>query len=222
MKLACRSTVVRCALVISMAVAAGIGSMGAAKAAQSAQINDQTDPQTLIESATQKILDEVRSQAIKPDDVQRIADVVNRDILPFTDIRRTTQLAMGRHWRGATPEQQDQVVAQFQQLLIHTYSGALGLLKPDQKFQFPPSRVAPTESDAVVRTIADSSSGPVEIDYRLYKSPQGWRVYDLNVLGAWLIPTYRQQFNDKIQQSGVDGLIQFLADRNKQLASGNP
>jgi phospholipid transport system substrate-binding protein len=203
-------------------VVAGIGAMSAPNDTRAAQINDQTDPQTLIQSVTQQILDEVRSQAIEPGDVQRIIDVVNRDILPYTDIHRTTQLAMGRHWRDATPEQQNQLVAQFQQLLIHTYSGAIGLLKPDQKFQYPPSRGAPTDNDAVVRTLADSSTGAVEIDYRLYKSPQGWRVYDLNVLGAWLIPTYRQQFNDKIQQSGVDGLIQFLADRNKQLASGNP
>jgi phospholipid transport system substrate-binding protein len=127
---------------------------------------------------------------------------------------------MGRHWRTATPTQQQQMVDQFQALLIHMYSGTLAQLRPDQKIDYPPMRVAPTDTDVVVRTVALNEAGPVEIDYRLYKTPQGWRVYDLNVLGAWLVQTYRQQFNDKIQQDSVDALIQFLAERNQQLASG--
>jgi phospholipid transport system substrate-binding protein len=83
-------------------------------------------------------------------------------------------------------------------------------------------RVAPTDTDAVVRTIASTNAQPVEIDYRLRKTPQGWRVYDLNVMGAWLVQTYRQQFGETIQQSGIDGLLRFLTDRNQQLASGKP
>jgi phospholipid transport system substrate-binding protein len=221
MKHFCRSTIVRSAFVASLAIAAGFGSLCAPERAWSAQINDQTGPQTLIQTATQQILDEVRQQALTPDDIPRITAIVNRDILPYVDIRRTTQYAMGRFWRTATPEQQDQVVEQFKQLLIHTYSGALALLNPDQKFEYPPSPAESSGTDTVVRTIAFGKNGPVQIDYRLYKSPQGWRVYDLNVFGAWLIQTYRTQFNDKIQQSGVDGLIQFLTDRNKQLTSGN-
>jgi phospholipid transport system substrate-binding protein len=213
MKQFCRSTIIRSAFVASLAIAAGIGSLCAPGQAWSAQINDQTDPQTLIQTATQRILDE---------DIPRIMDIVSRDILPYVDFRRTTQYAMGRFWRTATPEQQDLVVAQFKQLLIHTYAGALTLVNADQKFEYPPLAAGPSDTDAVVRTIAPGKSGQVQIDYRLYKSPQGWRVYDMNVLGAWLIQTYRTQFNDKIQQSGVDGLIQFLTDRNKQLTSGNP
>jgi len=222
MKHVCRSTVVRSAFVALMAMAAGGGLLCAPEHAWSAQINDQTDPQTLIQTVTQQILDEVRQQALTPDDIPRITTIVNRDILPYVDIRRATQYAMGRFWRTATPGQQDQVVEQFKQLLIHTYSGALAQLNTNQKFEYPPSAAESGGTDAVVRTIALSKSGQVQIDYRLYKSPQGWRVYDMNVLGAWLIQTYRTQFSDKIQQSGVDGLIQFLTDRNKQLASGNP
>jgi phospholipid transport system substrate-binding protein len=182
---------------------------------------DQSEPQVLIKTATQQILDEVRTRAIDPDDIPRIMDIVNRDILPYTDFRRTTSLAMGRHWRTATPPQQQQLVEQFKLLLIHTYSGAIGQLRPDQQIEYPPIHVAPTDTDVVVRTVAIMSGHPAEIDYRLYSTPQGWRLYDLNVLGVWLIQTYRQQFSDKIQQSGVDGLIQFLAERNQQLASGN-
>jgi phospholipid transport system substrate-binding protein len=183
---------------------------------------DQSDPQALIKTATQQILDEVRDQAIQPNDIPRIMDIVNRDILPYTDFRRTTSLVMGRYWRTATPAQQEEVVKQFKLLLIHTYSGAVGQLRADQRIDYPPSHFSPTDEDVVVRTIADRNGQPAEIDYRLYKTPQGWRLYDLNVLGVWLIQTYRQQFADKIGQSGVDGLIQFLTERNQQLAAGKP
>jgi phospholipid transport system substrate-binding protein len=188
-----------------------------------AQVVDQSNPQTLVKTATQQVLDEVRTRAIEPDDIPRIMDIVNRDILPYIDFARTTRLAMGRHWKAATPAQQQQMVKQFEMLLIHTYSGALALLRRDQQIDYPSVRIAPTDTDVVVPTVALNGSGrPVEIDYRLYKTPQGWRVYDLNVLGAWLIQTYRQQFDQKIQESSVDGLIQFLAKRNEQLAGGKP
>ncbi|CAG9266518.1 ABC-type transport system involved in resistance to organic solvents, auxiliary component [Paraburkholderia unamae] len=181
---------------------------------------DQSDPQALIKTATQQVLDEVRAKSIAPDDIGRIQDIVNRDILPYVDFSRTTRLAMGPHWRTATPEQRTQIEQQFQLLLIHLYSGAIAQLKPDQKIDYPPVRSSPGDTDIVVRTLAQTSTNPVEIDYRLYKAPQGWRLYDLNVLGAWLIQTYRQQFNEKIQQGGVDGLIQFLTARNQELVSG--
>jgi phospholipid transport system substrate-binding protein len=184
-----------------------------------AEVNQQ-DPQALIKTATQQVLDEVRSKSIAPDDIARIQDIVNRDILPYVDFSRTTRLAMGPHWRSATPEQQQQVQQQFQLLLIHLYSGAIAQLKPDQQIDYPPMRNSPGDTDVVVRTLAQTSTNPMEIDYRLYKTPQGWRLYDLNVLGAWLIQTYRQQFNEKIQQGGVDGLIQFLTARNQELVSG--
>ncbi|CAB3749411.1 MlaC/ttg2D family ABC transporter substrate-binding protein [Paraburkholderia humisilvae] len=185
-----------------------------------AQIDDQSDPQTLIKTVTQQVLDEVRTQAIDPNDIPRIMAIVDRDILPYIDFRYTTRLAVGLYWRTATPEQQQQLVHQFQMLLIHLYAGALAQLRPDQKIEYPPMRVAPNDTDTVVRTIAETNSQPFEIDYRLHKTPQGWRVYDLNVVGAWLVQTYRQQFGEKIQQSGIDGLIQFLTERNEQLASG--
>jgi phospholipid transport system substrate-binding protein len=181
---------------------------------------DQSDPQALIKTATQQVLDEVRTQSIAPDDVARIRSVVDRDILPYVDFRRTTRLSMGRYWRTATPEQQEQLVAQFQLLLIHLYSGALAQLTPDQQIEYLPMRNAPEDTDAVVRTLAQTSGKPVEIDYRLYKTPQGWRLYDLNVLGAWLIQTYRAQFSEKIQEGGIDGLIQFLTSRNQELSPG--
>ncbi|AOI69267.1 toluene tolerance protein [Burkholderia ubonensis] len=181
---------------------------------------DQSNPQALIKTATQQVLDEVKQQTIKQGDTNRIITIVNKDILPYTDFRRTTQLAMGRHWRTASQAQQQQVMEQFKMLLIRTYSGAIAQLKPDQQIQYPPFRASAEDTDVVVKTVAMNNGQPVQIDYRLYKTQQGWRVYDLNVLGAWLIQTYQQQFNEKIQQSGVDGLIQFLSQRNQELAAG--
>ena len=188
----------------------------------SAQTVDSSDPQALVKTVTQQVLDEVHSRAVDPSDIPRIMDIVNRDILPYIDFEHTTQLALGRYWRTATPEQQQQLVQQFRTLLIHLYSGALAQLRPDQKIEYPPMRFSPTDTDTVVRTIAITNAQPVEIDYRLRKTPQGWRVYDLNVVGAWLVQTYRQQFGETIAQSGVDGLLRFLTERNEQLASGKP
>lgn len=186
--------------------------------ARCASIDDKSDPQALIKTATQSVLDEIRARAIEPDDTARILDIVNRDILPYIDFRRTTRLSMGRHWLSATPAQRDQLVQQFQLLLIHLYAGALAQLKPDQQIQYPPMRSAAADNDVVVRTIALSNGKQYEIDYRLYRTPAGWRVYDLNVLGAWLVQSYRQQFNETIQQSGVDGLLKSLEQRNAELA----
>lgn len=188
--------------------------------ARCAGIDDQSDPQALIKTATQRVLDEIRMRAIEPDDIARILDIVHRDILPYIDFRRTTRLSMGRHWLTATPAQREQLVQQFELLLIHLYAGTLAQLKPDQQIQYPPMRVAQTDHDVVVRTIALSNGREYEIDYRLYREPAGWRVYDLNILGAWLVQSYRQQFNETIQQSGIDGLIRFLAQRNAELAGG--
>ncbi|CAB3788954.1 hypothetical protein LMG28614_02794 [Paraburkholderia ultramafica] len=180
-----RRSVTRSALAISFAVCGSIWSICASGDAKFVQIADQTRPQVLIETATQEILDEVRTRAIKPGDAP-IMSIVNRDILPYADIRRTTQFAMGRYWHAATPARQRQVVAQFTLLLIHTYSGALALLHGDQQLHYPPSRIEPAQTDVVVRTIARDNGSPVEIDYCLYRTPQGWRVYGLNLMGVWL------------------------------------
>ncbi|MDE1180670.1 phospholipid-binding protein MlaC [Paraburkholderia sp.] len=188
--------------------------------AASAQTVDTNSPDGMIKTVTQQVIDAVRSDAsIQQGDISHITQLVNEKILPYTDFRRTTQLAMGRNWRTATPEQQQQVVEQFKMLLIRTYSGALAQVR-DQQIQYKPFRANPDDTDVVVRSVVMNNGSPIELDYRLYKTPQGWRVYDINVLGAWLIQAYQQQFNEQIQQHGVDGLIQFLTQRNQQLAAG--
>jgi phospholipid transport system substrate-binding protein len=186
----------------------------------SAQTVDTSDPDAMIKSITQQVMDDIRGdKSIQSGDINKITQLVNEKILPYTDFRRTTQLAMGRNWRTATPEQQAQVTDQFKTLLIRTYSGALAQVR-NQQIQYKPFRANPDDTDVVVRSTVMNNGEPIELDYRLYKTPQGWRVYDINVLGAWLIQAYQQQFQEKIQQGGVDGLIQFLTQRNQQLAAG--
>ncbi|HTI16164.1 MAG TPA: ABC transporter substrate-binding protein [Trinickia sp.] len=183
-------------------------------------IDTNSKPDVMIQTVTNQVLDTLRTDtSLRSGDINRITQVVNQRILPYTDFRRTTQLAMGRAWRSATPEQQVQMVAQFEMLLIRTYAGALSSFR-DQQVQFKPFRADPSDTDVVVRSSVISNGQPVELDYRLYKTPQGWRVYDLNVAGAWLIQAYQQQFKEKIDQGGVQGLINFLTQRNEQLAAG--
>jgi len=220
MKQFLRGNSIRVALAILFAACSGLWPVFATCETQRVQIDDHSDPQALVQTATQEILDEVRVRAIDPDDIPRIMDIVERDILPYTDIERTTKFVMGRFWRTSTPAQQQEVVEQFKLLLIHTYSGALALLRPDQQIQYPPSRIAPNQADVVVRTVAMDGSRQVEIDYRLYRTRQGWRLYDLNVVGVWLVQIYRLQFSEEIQKSGVDGLIKLLRERNEKLADG--
>jgi phospholipid transport system substrate-binding protein len=188
--------------------------------AASAQSVDSSNPDALIKTVTQQVLDQIKSDnKIQSGDINEITNLVNEKILPYTDFTRTTRLVMGRNWNSATPEQQKQIVEQFKMLLIRTYSGALAQVR-NQTIQYKPFRASPDDTDVVVRSVVMNNGQPVELDYRLYKTAQGWRVYDINVLGAWLIQAYQQQFNEQIQQHGVNGLVQFLTQRNQQLANG--
>jgi len=174
----------------------------------------------LVKSITADVINTVKADpSIKQGDINKISALVNAKILPYTDFERTTRLAMGRSWNTATPEQRSQIVEQFKMLLTRTYSGALAQVN-DQKIEYRPLRAAADATDVVVQSQVIGQGQPVQLDYRLTKTANGWRVYDINVLGAWLIPAYQQQFAEQINQHGVDGLIQFLTQRNQQLASG--
>jgi len=186
----------------------------------SAQAVDTSNPDTMIKTVTQQVLDQIKAdKQIQSGNITRITELVNEKILPYTDFTRTTRLVMGRNWNSATPQQQKQIVEQFKMLLIRTYSGALAQVR-DQQVQYKPFRASPDDTDVVVRSVVINNGSPIQLDYRLYKTPQGWKVYDINVLGAWLIQAYQQQFSEQISQHGVDGLLQFLTQRNQQLASG--
>ena len=187
-----------------------------------AQAVDQLTPDGLIKTVVSDVMASVKSDPeIQKGNIPRIVDLVEKKIVPYTDMRRTTEMAMGPNWKKATSEQQAQLVGEFKSLLIRTYSGALSQLR-DQTVQFKPLRAAPDDKEVVVRTVVIGRGDPVPLDYRLEKTANGWRVYDMNIMGVWLVEAYRNQFANQIGQNGVEGLIKFLQDRNKQLAAAKP
>ena len=188
----------------------------------SAQAVDQSTPDGLIKNVVSDVMASVKSDPeIQKGNIPRIVDLVEKKIVPYTDMRRTTEMAMGPNWKKATPEQQAQLVSEFKNLLIRTYSGALSQLR-DQTVQFKPLRAAPDDKEVVVKTVVIGRGDPVPLDYRLEKTANGWRVYDMNIMGVWLVEAYRNQFANQISQNGVEGLVKFLQDRNKQLAAAKP
>jgi len=187
-----------------------------------AQAPDQSTPDGLIKSVVSDVMSSVKSDPeIQKGNIPKIVDLVEKKIVPYTDMRRTTEMAMGPNWKKATPEQQAQLIAEFKNLLIRTYSGALSQLR-DQTVQFKQLRAAPDDQEVTVRTVVLGHGDPVPLDYRLEKTPNGWKVYDMNIMGVWLVEAYRNQFSNQISQNGIDGLVKFLQDRNKQLASAKP
>jgi phospholipid transport system substrate-binding protein len=188
----------------------------------SAQAVDQSTPDSLIKNVVSDVMASVKSDPeIQKGNIPRIVDLVEKKIVPYTDMRRTTEMAMGPNWKKATPEQQAQLVSEFKNLLIRTYSGALSQLR-DQTIQFKPLRAAPDDKEVVVKTVVIGRGDPVPLDYRLEKTANGWRVYDMNIMGVWLVEAYRNQFANQISQNGVEGLVKFLQERNKQLAAAKP
>lgn len=198
---------------------AGFLATGGAALAQEAN----EAPDALIKRISQDVIETAKSDKdIQGGNQQRIMDLVQQKILPYVDAERMTQLAAGRFWREATPEQKKALTEQFRDLLIYTYSGALSQVR-DQKINFKPLRMQPGDTETIVRSEVIPSRGgePIQISYRMEKTPSGWKVYDVNVLGAWLVETYKNTFATEIQKSGIDGLIKMLADKNKQLASNS-
>jgi phospholipid transport system substrate-binding protein len=181
-----------------------------------------TPPDVLIKMVVTDLMTSVKADPeIQKGNIPKIVDLVDKKIVPFTDMRRTTEMAMGPNWKKATPEQQAQLTGEFKNLLIRTYSGALSQLR-DQTVQFKTLRAAPDDNEVVVKTVVLGRGDPVPLDYRMEKTPNGWKVYDMNIMGVWLIEAYRNQFSNQISQNGIDGLVKFLQDRNKQLATAKP
>jgi len=185
-----------------------------------AQTPDQsTPPDALIKMVVTEVMASVKEDPeIQKGNIPKIVDLVEKKIVPYTDMRRTTEMAMGPNWKKASPEQQAQLTTEFKNLLIRTYSGALSQLR-DQTVQFKALRAAPDDKEVVVKTVVLGRGDPVPLDYRLEKTDKGWKVYDMNIMGVWLIEAYRNQFANQISQNGIEGLVKFLQDRNKQLAT---
>lgn len=181
----------------------------------------QEAPDDMVKRVTAEVMSIVRhDREIKSGNPERIQEVVESKILPYLDMRRATALAVGHHWRQATPQQQQQLIDEFRSLLMHTYAGALSQVG-NQKLEFEPLRAAPDATDVVVRFQVQPkrSAEPVQVGYHLYKSHDGWKVYDVNVLGVWMIQTYKSSFAAEIGRGGVEGLIRALEEKNRMLAA---
>jgi ABC-type transporter MlaC component len=152
-------------------------------------------------------------------DMAKITQLVETRFLPATDFQRTTRIAVGKAWASATPEQQKQLYDQFQTLLVRTYAASLSQLRDqDVKFKFDAPNIDANTKDTVVESHVISTGGDNPVRYRLEKTPQGWKIYDIDMMGAWLIQVYQQQFAGQLQKGGVDGLIKFLSEHNARSA----
>lgn len=175
-------------------------------------------PDALIKRLSTEILDKIKSdKSIKAGDMTRIVALVDSEVMPNLNFQRMTSSAVGPAWRQATPEQRKRLQEEFKTLLLRTYAGALSQVG-DQSIVIKPFRAAPEDKEVVVRTEVLGLGDPVQLDYRLEKTPgegAGWKIYNLNVLGVWLVETYRSQFAQEINTKGIAGLINALAERNK-------
>ena len=189
------------------------GFAGAASAQEAAD--------AFIKRISQEVLETAKTDKdIQQGNQQKILEVVQAKILPNVDFQRMTSLAAGRHWREATPEQQKRLTDEFRDLLVYTYAGAIASIR-DQQLEFKPMRNDPADTDVEVRSqVVQQRGEPIQLNYRLSKAGNSWKIYDLNVLGAWLVETYKGNFASEISKGGIDGLIKTLAERNKRLASG--
>lgn len=188
-------------------------------AAYARQVDDR-DPAQLLKDTIENVMEAIRSDpAAAAGDPARCYQVVQRRFLPFTDFMLTTQYAVGSAWATATPAQREALFQQFQALLARTYALQLTQIQgQDTRFTYgPPVRPAAGATDAVVRTTVIAGGDTMPIDYRMRKTGAGWKIYDINMMGAWMIPVYRQQFAAQLASGGIDGLIRYLAAHNQAL-----
>jgi phospholipid transport system substrate-binding protein len=171
-------------------------------------------PDALIKEVSTDVLDAVKAdKSIKQGDVQKVITLVDAKVMPYVNFQRMTSSAVGRYWRQATPEQQKRLQEEFKILLVRTYSGALAQVQ-DQTVELKPMRGSPDDKEVVVRTEVRGRGDPVQLDYRLEQTAAGWKIYDVNVLGVWLVENYRNTFSQEITANGIDGLIAKMAERN--------
>ena len=186
-----------------------------------AAISADESADAFIKRVSGDILETIKAdKSILNGDLNKIGVLVDQRVMPHVNFLRMTASAVGPAWRQATPEQQKRLQEEFKTLLIRTYSGALSQVS-DQSIVVKPLRAAPEDKEVIVRTEVRGKGDPIQLDYRVEKSPSdpsGWRVYNLNVMGVWLVDNYKTQFSQEINAKGVDGLIASLSERNKSNA----
>ncbi|MDD4942823.1 MAG: ABC transporter substrate-binding protein [Rhodoferax sp.] len=180
-------------------------------------------PDALVDRLTKEALDIIQTdKAVQAGDVDHLMQLLDTRVMPYLNFQRMTASAVGPGWRQATPEQRKRLEAEFKTLLVRTYAGAISQAK-NLTFSVKPLRAAADDKEVIVRTLIKGRGDPIQLDYRLEKSAgdgaAGWKIFNLNVLGVWLVDTYRSQFAQEINAKGVDGLITTLAERNKSNAA---
>lgn len=188
--------------------------------AGAAHAADVVAPDALVKETAQKIMTKLRvERELINKDNQRLYALVDEIVLPHFDFERMSQWVLGKHWRGATPVQQQEFIGQFRILLVRTYSKAL-IDNVDQEVRYLPLRSETGATDVTVKTEIPQQSGfPIPIDYSMYLKNGAWKVYDVNIDGISLVANYRTSFANEIRKSGLETLIKSLADRNAQASS---
>lgn len=183
--------------------------------AASAGAND-LGPDLLVKNVTNEVLEVVRKDKdIQAGNTKKTLGLVEAKVLPHFNFQRMAQLALGREWRQATPDQSKILVDEFRDLLVRTYSKALTEFR-DQEISFKPFKMAAADTDVKVRTEIKQTGGkPVQLDYFLEKGAAGWKVYDLEVGGVSLVTNYRSSFAQEVRANGIDGLIRTLQAKNQ-------
>lgn len=190
-------------------------------AAAGAQAQAAKAPEVLIKEVSTDVLDAVKAdKTIQGGDIRKVIALVDQKVLPYVNFQRMTASAVGRYWKQATPDQQKRLQDEFKLLLVRTYSGALSQVSAEQSVELKPMRAAASDNEVVVRTEIRGKGDPIQLDYRLEKAGPSWKIYDVNVLGVWLVENYRNSFAQEIGANGIDGLIAKMAERNKSAAAG--
>jgi len=188
--------------------------MGAASGVLAAE----ESPEAMIQRLSDDVLTTIRAdKSLQSADITRVMAVVDSKIMPNVNFTRMTASATGPSWRKATPEQKQRLQTEFKHLLVRTYAGALKQVG-DQTVEVKPMRSSPTDKEVIVRTLVKGKGDPIQLDYRMERAPgqgSGWKIYDLNVLGVWLVDNYRPQFAQQLNTGGVDALIKSLSERNQ-------
>ncbi len=176
----------------------------------------QTGPDEVVKSTATSVTTVLRSDPAILGNAAKLKELIESKLLPNFNFARMTQLAMGRNWAKASPEQQTALTKEFQTLLVRTYSGALSNFK-NNTIDYKPLRVAAGETDVTVKTVINQANGQgIPIDYSLEKGADGnWKAYDIVVAGVSLVTNYRDEFNTVIRDQSVDALLKQLQAKNK-------
>ena len=172
-------------------------------------------PEELVRKVTQDVLDAIRSdKQLAAGDKQKALKLAEEKVLPLIDFEEATRLAVGRAWAQATPEQRKKLVEEFRRMLVRTYSNAISAYE-GQTMKVLPVRMKPGDTEVTVHNQYIRAGGtPLPVDYQMHKTDQGWKIYDITVEGVSLVLTYRSEFDAVVKQSGIDGLIKRLEEKN--------